>query len=205
MDRRADLLAAEHVVRGPGVVGIERHELDEADLVGVLTGELRERDDLGLGEAPHGDRVDLDRVRLRERREHLEAAQDLLERVAAGDLAEALALERIHRDVEAGHTGRHQRLGVAFELVAVGRQRQLVQAGDRREPRDEAGQLAAHERLAAGQPDIAARPSPRAPGPAAPSPRSSTARSARASASPPRACSTGSENRSGRSPRAADR
>jgi hypothetical protein len=48
------------------VVGVERHELDEAHLVGVLAGEARERQHLVLGEAAHGDGVDLDRVRLGE-------------------------------------------------------------------------------------------------------------------------------------------
>ena len=64
MDRSADLLAGQDVVARPGVVGVERHELDEADLVGVLAREAGERDHLVLGEAAHRDGVDLDRMRL---------------------------------------------------------------------------------------------------------------------------------------------
>ena len=56
-----DLLAAQHALGRPGVVGVERHELDEAHLVRVLAGEPRERQHLVLGEAAHRDRVDLDR------------------------------------------------------------------------------------------------------------------------------------------------
>ena len=147
MDRGTDLLAAEHVVGRPRVVGVKRHELDEADLVGVLAGEAGERDHLGLGEAAHRQGVDLDRVSLREGGERREAAQDLVQNVAARHLAEALALERVDGDVEARDARVDQRVGVALELVAVGRQRQLVQPGNRGEHRGQARQLAAHERL----------------------------------------------------------
>src|ERR671933_972847 len=75
-DRRADLLAGEDAVGRPAVVGVERHELDEADLVRVLARELGERERLLLGEPAHRDRVALDRVRLGMLREDLEAAQD---------------------------------------------------------------------------------------------------------------------------------
>ena len=51
---------------------------------------------------------------------------------------------------------RDERLGVALEQVAVGRQRELVQAaGSRRSIATSARQLAAHERLAAGQAHVA--------------------------------------------------
>ena len=45
-------------------VGVERHELDEADLVRVLAGELGEAHDLVLGEVLQRDDVDLDRAQL---------------------------------------------------------------------------------------------------------------------------------------------
>ena len=67
-DQRADLRAGQHLVGRPRAVGVERHELDEAHLVGVLARELGERQHLLLGEAAHRDRVDLDRVRLGEAR-----------------------------------------------------------------------------------------------------------------------------------------
>ena len=57
-----------------------------------LAGELGERQRLLLGEAPHGDRVDLDRAEPRVGGERLEAAQHLRQRVAAGDRVEAVAL-----------------------------------------------------------------------------------------------------------------
>ena len=77
VDGLADLRAGEDLLGLPGVVGVEGHELDEADLVGSAPGERGEWDQLVLGEAADGDGVDLDRVRLREAGEDLESAQHL--------------------------------------------------------------------------------------------------------------------------------
>ena len=66
VDHRADLGAGQHAVLRPGVVGVERHELDEAHLVGLAPRQLRERQHLVLGEAAHRDAVDLDRAELRD-------------------------------------------------------------------------------------------------------------------------------------------
>ncbi len=73
LDHRAQLLAGEDRVRGPGVVGVERHELDEADLEGGRAGELAEALDLLLGEAAHRHRVHLDRPHLRMGGDRVEA------------------------------------------------------------------------------------------------------------------------------------
>ncbi len=41
VDDRAQLVAGEHLVRRPGVVGVERHELDEAHLERGASGRTR--------------------------------------------------------------------------------------------------------------------------------------------------------------------
>ena len=64
-------------------------------------GELGERERLLLGEAAHRDRVDLDRPHLGMAGDRLEPAQHLRQRVAPGDLEEAVALERVDRHVDA--------------------------------------------------------------------------------------------------------
>ena len=110
VDGVEDLGAGQDLRHVPRAVAVERHVLDEAHLVGVLAGEAGEREHLLLGEAADRDRVDLDRVGLRERREVLEAAQDAGQRVAAGLGEEAVALERVDRDVEARDPGLDQRL-----------------------------------------------------------------------------------------------
>ena len=115
----------------PRVVGVERHELDEAHLVRMLAREPRERQHLVLGEAAHRDGVDLDRVGLRERGERLEAREHPRQRVAARHLEEAVALERVDRDVEALDAGVDERRGVALEQEAVRRDREVLDARDR--------------------------------------------------------------------------
>ena len=92
---------------------------------------------------------------LRDRRERVEAGEDPRERVAARELEEAVAVERVERDVEALDARGDERGGVALEQEAVGGQRQVAHARQRREHRDQARQVAPDERLAAGQPHVA--------------------------------------------------
>jgi hypothetical protein len=66
LDLRADLVARQHAVLGPGPVGVERHELDEADHERATARERGEGGDLALGEAADRDDVDLDRAQLGE-------------------------------------------------------------------------------------------------------------------------------------------
>jgi hypothetical protein len=136
------------------VVAVQRHELDEAHLVGGRAGELGERDRLLLREVAERDRVHLDRPHLRERADRLEAAQHLRKRVAARELEEAVALERVDRHVHARDAGVHQRLGVALEQIGVRREREVLDAVHAREHRYEPRKLAPHERLAAREPQV---------------------------------------------------
>ena len=86
---------------------------------------------LVLGEAAHRHRVDLDRPDRRVARDRLQAAQDLRERVAAGHLEEPVALQRIDRDVDAPMPAATSAVGVALQQVAVGGDRQVVEAATR--------------------------------------------------------------------------
>ena len=137
------------------MVGIQRHELDEANLVRATPGELRERDHLVLGEPADRDRVDLDRVGLWEGRQLLEAPQDLIERVAPGEGVEAVALERVDRHVEAVDSGLHQRASVSLQEEAVGREGDLREIFDLAKHRGQAWEVTPDKRLPAGQPDVA--------------------------------------------------
>jgi hypothetical protein len=73
---------------------------------------------------------------------------------AAGDLGEAHVRERVQRDVDAPEPGRDERRGEAVEQHAVGRERQVAHTRCRSQHPHELGQVAPHERLAAGQPDL---------------------------------------------------
>ena len=66
------------------------------------------------------------------RRDRLEPAQHLRQRVAPGDLEEAVALERVDRHVHALDARLDERVGVALEQVAVGGERQVLDARDAR-------------------------------------------------------------------------
>jgi hypothetical protein len=61
------------------------------------------------------------------------------------------ASRRVDRDVEAVDPGEHELLGVALQQIAVRRDREVGDAGDRGEHPGEIREVAAHERLAAGQ------------------------------------------------------
>jgi hypothetical protein len=113
--------------------------------------ELREADDLVLGEVAQRDDVDLDRAQLRVGLGGLEPGQHLGERVAPGELEEAVGGERVERDVDAAQPGAHEVADLALEQVAVGGQREVVDVVDRRQLLDQPPQLLAHERLAAGE------------------------------------------------------
>ena len=112
----------------PGAVAVERHELDEPDLVVARARELAEAQDLVLGEVAHRDRVHLDRAHALVRGDRREAAQHLRQRVAAGDLVEAVAGQRVDRDVDAVDAGGDEGVGVALEQVAVGGDGEVLDA-----------------------------------------------------------------------------
>jgi hypothetical protein len=81
----------------------------------------------------------------------VQPAQHLRQGVAPGDLEEAVALQRVDRDVHALDTGGRQRHGIPLEQVAIGRQREVADARDRGEHRGEPGEVPADQRLAAGE------------------------------------------------------
>jgi hypothetical protein len=83
------------------------------------------------------------------------SAQDLVQGVAAGELVEAVALQRVHGDVEAVDPGAHELLGVASQEEAVGGDRQVVDPVDRGDHPGQRREVAADQRLAAGEPDVA--------------------------------------------------
>ena len=155
LDQRADLAARQHVVLAPALVGVERHELDEADDVGLPPGELGERRDLRLREAPHRDAVDLDRAQLGVPLGLGESHEDAVERVAARDLGETDVRQRVERDVDLGG-GRRRR--AAPRAGRAGRRSSSGEVADAVEPRElvhQHGQLAANERLTAREAHLA--------------------------------------------------
>ena len=85
-------------------------------------------------------------------RGRVDPAADRGELVHPRQRAEALAIERVQADGDAMEPGRPQRVRLSAQQDAVGRERQIGDRAPRREPFDEARQIAAKERLAAGNP-----------------------------------------------------
>ena len=83
-----------------------------------------------------------------------DAGEHLLQAVAAGDLAEARRVERVEADVDAAQAGVEQGLGLLGEQEAVGGQADVADAGDLDQHPHQPRQVAAHQRLAAGQADL---------------------------------------------------
>ena len=154
LDQSPDLAAREDVVLFPGLVGVERHELDEAHDVGLAAGQLGQRGHLLLGEAANRHAVDLDRPQLGIALGLGQPGQHLVERVAPRDLGEADVRERVERDVQPAQPRFDERTAEAVEEDAVRRQREVVDARDRGQHRDEGREVAPSEGLAAGQPDL---------------------------------------------------
>jgi len=75
--------------------------------------------------------------------------------VPAGELAERLGSQRVQRHVDAVEPGRAQRGDGARQADGVGGQRDLRAGAQFRRAGDDAGQPAAQQRLAAGEPDLA--------------------------------------------------
>ena len=87
-------------------------------------------------------------------RQLFQSAEHLGQGVPAGDLVEAITLQRIDRDVEPVGAGIDQRPRVPLEQVAVGGDRDLVHIPEGGQHLHQPGEVAADERLAAGQPHV---------------------------------------------------
>ena len=81
----------------------------------------------------------------------VDAGEHPVELVAAGEREEGLASQRVDRHVDPVQAGRRQVGGELGELHPVGGHGEVDP--DRGEQLEEAGQVAAHRRLAAGDPD----------------------------------------------------
>ena len=90
-------------------------------------------------------------------RRRVDAAQHLREVASPGDLPEFRGVERVERDIDAGHAASGERLGMVRKLACIGGQRQLVEALAQmpRQPLDQPHDVPPHQRLAAGQPELA--------------------------------------------------
>ena len=127
-------------------------------------GPFGKANDVGQIVVSQGDGVDLDRDPGGNR--GVDPGDHAAKVAAAGDPGVSRGVEAIERDVGAADAMRGERHGMIGEVRAVGGQRQLVERARGevpRQPADEIDEALAHQRLAAGQAQLA-HPLPDEPG-----------------------------------------
>jgi hypothetical protein len=148
-ERRAtDLGGRDHLVPVPRVVGVERHLLDEAQLVAARDGPLEEIRRLVVVDAAHEHRVDLDGREPR-CRGGVDAVEHAVEERPARDEPERLGVHGVERDVDPVEPRVLERLRARGQADRVGRERDLGPVGERRAGRDDLDEVASQQRLTA--------------------------------------------------------
>ena len=133
--------------------GVERHVFDESQFKTVFARKASERNDVGIGDPFHRHGVDLHRLETGLFRGE-DALDDLLEAAAAGDFAELCRVHRVEADVDPAQAGVMKRFRQRGQQNAVGRQADVLDAGDRNQHFDELGNVLAHKWFAAGEADF---------------------------------------------------
>ena len=152
--RGEDLVGGDHLGALPPVLRVERHLLDEPQLVAALHAVAQQVGRLILVQVAHQHRVDLDGRQPR-RRGGRQAGQHVGEPVAVGQLPEDLGAQGVERHVDPVHARVAQHDGAPVEADPVGGQRDLRARRERRCRRDDRDEVTAQQRLAAGEPDLA--------------------------------------------------
>ena len=136
------------------MLGVERHLLDEAQLVVALDAPGEQLAGLVVVETTHQHGVDLDRPEARSSR-GLEAGDDVVQAVATCHLVERVRPDGVEADVDAIEAGVGQRLGRAGEAQSVGRDGQLEGRIDGARTSDDVDQTTSYEWLTPGEPHLA--------------------------------------------------
>ena len=138
-----------------------RHNLDKAQVPAGLHRLPGQVNHLVVVHPPHDDGVDLDRLQPRRVR-RLQPGQHVLQPAQPRDGVEPFRVERIQADVDPVQAGGGQFVGVAGQQDAVGRHRQVVNAGDAGQGAHQVNDSGPRQRLPAGQAYLAdAQLSPR--------------------------------------------
>ncbi len=151
----SDDLGGRHDLRARPAVGrADVHVLDETQRLRAAAEVLGHRRHAALVEAASHDHVDLHGIEPGRdgRVDALEHARRRDRRVA--DRLERLVVERVEADRDAAEAGVGERPGLAREQQAVGGQRNVVDSVDPGKHRDKPLEVAAQQRLAAGQPQL---------------------------------------------------
>ena len=136
------------------MLGVKRHLLDEPQLVPAGQAVAQQAGRLVVVEVAHQHRVDLD-GREPGGRSGREPGQHVGEPVAAGQFAEDLGSQRVERDVDPVEARVPQGGGAPVKADPVGGHRDLGARGERGCRGDDRDEVAAEQRLAAGEAHLA--------------------------------------------------
>jgi hypothetical protein len=153
LDAFEDFAAGDDEVALPRVRGIERHKFDEAHGEFAFAGEFGEGLDFVVVDAADDDGVDLDGVHA-EFAGETDAGENAGEAVAAGDFLKVCAVERIEAEADALESGFAKGASLLGKKVTVAGHREVSDARDFADARDELREIAAQERFTAGEPDF---------------------------------------------------
>ena len=155
LSQQAERLAGgDHGLAVPVVLGVERHLLDEAELVVVIHAPTQQLRRILVVDAAHQDGVDLDRFESGFAGGG-QSLDDIGEAVAASDLGERFAVDRVEADVDPIESGFGQRLRGVLEAQAVGRHGRAGTRGQGLGLGDDLGEAPPQQRLTAGEADVA--------------------------------------------------
>ena len=132
------------------MLGIQRHLLDEAQLVAAVEAPLQDVRHGVVVDAAHRDGVDLDRGEPGIRRS-LETEFDVGESVPSREPREGLGVDRVEADVDPVQTRAGEALGDALEAHPVGRHRDPRARLERGDAGHEVDEGSSQQGLAAGQ------------------------------------------------------
>jgi hypothetical protein len=142
---------------------LQGHELDEAHVEAALAGQPREVHRLVVVAVTHHHAVDAERTQPRGVR-CVDPGHDLRVDVAPRQRMEVLRVQGVQAHVDAAQPGLNQGRRQALELGGVAGESQIPEPRDRSQLGDQAGQVLAQQRLAAGETKAARARGNRQPG-----------------------------------------
>ena len=149
----ANLSGGNRALTGPTVISIQRHLLNETQLIAARQRPTQKLRSLIIIQTRHQHSINLDRPQA-SLRCTIDALEHGVELIAAGQLGKGLTANRIQRNIDAGQTSLRQRGGTLLQTNTVRRnskrniRMRLVDAGNN------IHQIGAHQRLATGKADL---------------------------------------------------
>ena len=148
-----DFIGADEGIGIPPCGFADGHEFNEPDLQGEPLRHPGKIEDLIVVDVPHGHHIEFHR-RKTERQHGFNPPPHLSKAIHPGDRLHSLRAQGIEADVDLGHSGGEQLGPKLLQEHAIGGDADIVQPFDLGERPDKLHDIAPHQRLAAGEPDL---------------------------------------------------